>query len=126
MSRNEEFDTGRRREVYNRANFADGTVTSYNVSAALDLVKDRAADTHIPVEPLADAITFGRAIDEDHAKTVDSTKPVLLASFPNSHKKELIDGWHRAWKAHTEGKTHIPAITLTPEETSQIISTKNI
>ena len=120
MSKNYEFNQGRGKEVYRRVNVADGGVTSYDVSAAIDLTADRAPDTHIPVAPLVDAINWGRSIDEEHAKSVDSSKPVLLASFPDTNRKELIDGWHRAWKAHTEGKTHIPAITLTPEETSKI------
>jgi hypothetical protein len=123
---NKNFNEGTRKEVYRRINMADQIVTSYDINKAMEILSGRAPDTQVPVEPLVDAITWGRSIDEEHAKTVDSSKPVILASFADRKGKELIDGWHRAWKAHTEGKTHIPAVTLTPEETESIASHKAI
>jgi hypothetical protein len=65
----------------------------------------------------------GPGLDRDYAMTTDLTRPLILATVQASGKDPanlLIDGWHRAFRAHAEGRTHLPAYVLTLQETLRI------
>jgi len=120
MSRNEEFSSGTGAERYH-----DGPYV-YDVTRALEMVHGRKATTEVDVADARRAIDYGRAVNPDHAKTTDVARPVLLATHsPESKRRRLlIDGWHRAYNASEQGLEKIPAIELTPEETSQVMYTE--
>lgn len=120
MSRNEEFHTGRGAERYH-----DGPYV-YDVTRALEMIGDRKPTTTVNVEDGRRAIEYGRSVDLDHAKTVDVSRPVLIAhhSPESKRRKLLIDGWHRVQHASDKGMKELPAVELTPEETSQIMYTE--
>ena len=46
--------------------------------------------------------------------TKDLSKPLLFVPFKDSH--QLIDGWHRLFKAATTGVDVLPALVLTQED----------
>ena len=55
-----------------------------------------------------------QGLDEAHAMTKDLSKPLLFVPFGGSH--QLIDGWHRLFKAATAGVDVLPALVLTQED----------
>jgi hypothetical protein len=62
-------------------------------------------------------------IDTDKAMGADLTVPLLVGQFINRHPagdtvgKQVIDGWHRVYKAAQLGKRTLPAFWLTVKET---------
>ena len=55
-----------------------------------------------------------QGLDEAHAMTRDLGQPLLFVPFKDSH--QLIDGWHRLFKAAATGVDVLPALVLTPED----------
>ena len=55
-----------------------------------------------------------QSLDEAHAMTTDLQKPLLFVPFKGSH--QLIDGWHRLFKAAATGVDVLPALVLTQED----------
>ena len=53
-------------------------------------------------------------LDEAHALTRDLSRPLLFVPFGGSH--QLIDGWHRLFKAAKTGVDVLPALVLTQED----------
>jgi hypothetical protein len=53
-------------------------------------------------------------LDEAHAMATDLSKPLLFVPFGGSH--QLIDGWHRLFKAAATGVDVLPALVLTQED----------
>ncbi|MFC4328273.1 hypothetical protein ACFPC0_10595 [Streptomyces andamanensis] len=58
-------------------------------------------------------------VDEEHARTVDLSEPVLLAAVPELNSIFPIDGWHRVWRALDEGVRRLPCRLLTAEQELQ-------
>lgn len=53
-------------------------------------------------------------MDEAHALTRDLSRPLLFVPFKGSH--QLIDGWHRLFRAATEGVDILPALLLSQQD----------
>lgn len=55
-------------------------------------------------------------VDPGHAATTDLSMPVLVVRTLSNAGEDLgamvIDGWHRIYRARTEGITHLPAYVL--------------
>lgn len=62
-------------------------------------------------------------LNEEYAKTVDLSKPILFVPFEGG-TSVLIDGWHRLYRAVSEGVSSLPCYELTPEEAEQILVMK--
>ncbi|MEU9305728.1 hypothetical protein [Streptomyces sp. NPDC048269] len=58
-------------------------------------------------------------VDEKHAAHVDLTEPVLVACVADIGTTMLIDGWHRLYRAQTEGLTHLPCRVIDEERELQ-------
>ncbi len=56
-------------------------------------------------------------IDESHAAKADLSVPILFVPFHDG-TSVLVDGWHRLWRAVSEGVEFLPCYELTPEEAS--------
>jgi hypothetical protein len=58
-------------------------------------------------------------IDKEYAATVDLSAPLLVVRLVNirgeDHGPQIVDGWHRVYRARTLGMTELPAILLSPE-----------
>jgi hypothetical protein len=58
-------------------------------------------------------------IDTKHAATVDLSKPLLVVPLRDGAGEDagplVIDGWHRVHRALSEGRSHLPALVVTPE-----------
>jgi hypothetical protein len=54
-------------------------------------------------------------IDENHAAKADLSRPILFVPFHDG-TSVLVDGWHRLWRAVSEGVESLPCYELTPEE----------
>jgi hypothetical protein len=56
-------------------------------------------------------------VNPDHAATTDLSKPIMLAPIITHSGEEIggiaVDGWHRIYRALTEGVTELPAYILT-------------
>jgi len=55
-----------------------------------------------------------QGLNEAHALTRDLNQPLLFVPFNGSH--QLIDGWHRLFKAAATGVDVLPALVLTQED----------
>lgn len=55
-----------------------------------------------------------QGLDEAHAMTTDLSHPLLFVPFGESH--QLIDGWHRLFKAALLGVDVLPAWCLSQED----------
>lgn len=85
----------------------------WDVSRAKELIKGRPADGMIDTKTFK-SYFGGIAINEEHAKKADLTKPIIIGKvkewgFP-------IDGWHRLYRAYQEGIREVPYIKLTSKE----------
>lgn len=58
-------------------------------------------------------------LDEAYALTTDLSRPILL--IPIGDKVCLADGWHRLYRAATEGIDILPAYFLTEEEAGTVL-----
>jgi hypothetical protein len=77
-------------------------------------------DGSIGFPPDPDRNTVGLfAVDVEHAATVDLSKPPLVVRLVSAKGEglgtQIIDGWHRVYKARTQGLTELPMIMLPPE-----------
>lgn len=86
---------------------------AWNISAAERIIEGREPD-YIQVEKAA-ALLWLVYINEEHAATVDLSKPLILAPFAGTGNIP-IDGWHRIWRARQEGIETLPAHALTDDE----------
>ena len=62
-------------------------------------------------------------LDEEYAKTVDLSRPILFVPFYDG-TSVLCDGWHRLARAVMEGISCLPCYQLTPEEAEQVLILK--
>jgi hypothetical protein len=65
----------------------------------------------------------GPDLDRAYAMTTDLDKPLIFATLQAAGQEPeplLIDGWHRAYRAHAEQRTHLPAYVLDVEESLAI------
>ncbi len=61
-------------------------------------------------------------LDESYALTTDVTRPLLFLHLHG--KMQLVDGWHRLFKAVTLGIPCLPAYVLSEEEAETILMLK--
>lgn len=109
----------------------------FNVDRAQVLIAESPRETKlVPVTPWAQFYGLDRSdgpsfslftshagFDRDYAMTTDLSDPVLIATLRNSEGEEfplLIDGTHRLYRAHAEGRSGLPAYVLTAEESLTI------
>ena len=99
--------------------------TCFDIDAALEIVKGR-EPVMVDMTGAYQGLVFNR-VDKEHAKTVDLDKPILIADIasttdtPDQPCYMPIDGWHRIWRGHHEGREALPAIVMTSEETDHIM-----
>jgi hypothetical protein len=64
------------------------------------------------------------AVDPDHAATVNLDQPVVLVDIADTGGLMVgpfvIDGWHRIYRAHREGRSHLPAYLLDPAAEARV------
>ncbi|MFE0778065.1 hypothetical protein [Streptomyces sp. NPDC058861] len=114
----------------------------FNIDQAQALLKEHPRDTEpTPVADWAAAYHLDRltpgyddepwcpvfgpdqsAFNVEHALQADLNEPVIIATleFDSGPAILLIDGVHRMYRAMTEGRTTLPAYTLTTKETARI------
>lgn len=75
-------------------------------------------DGEIGINLPPNRIAIGVTVDREHAATVDITKPVYVAELFHPTRPDeslglrIIDGWHRVYRARTEGLDTLPAIRI--------------
>lgn len=90
----------------------------WSVSEALKRAQDRGKIFTVSLSEMG--ITTERirsqydGMDEDYAMSVDLTRPLLFVPFRDKH--QLVDGWHRLFKASILGVDELFAYFLTQEE----------
>ena len=62
-------------------------------------------------------------LDEEYAKTVDLSKPILFVPFHDG-TSVLADGWHRLTRCVMEGIPCLLCYELTPQEAEQVLVMK--
>jgi len=96
----------------------DGTQYHWSVAEATRRAQVRGAYWTVSLSEIGLTCASIRAryqgLDEAHALTRDLSKPLLFVPFNGSH--QLIDGWHRLFKAATTGVDVLPALVLTQED----------
>lgn len=68
-------------------------------------------------------VKVGPTFDPAHALTADLNRPLILATFTTGEgagAELIIDGSHRLYRAHLEGRDSLPAYLLTASETVAI------
>jgi hypothetical protein len=93
----------------------------YDLAKAKELIK--AAVRPVENKPLGlfKAMYWeGVTIDWDKAEKTDVTIPLIVATEAGG-KLVLIDGWHRYAKALKARLAEVPTVTLTEDETKQIV-----
>jgi hypothetical protein len=102
---------------------------AYNVTKALELVKDREPEGEIDPTVWADAyigpegkMSTGVSVNWDHVDEVDLNKPILLAWYVSKVQSGniVIDGYHRLAKGRRLGVKQLRAYVLTEEESSKV------
>lgn len=79
------------------------------------------ADTFVGLNQAPDTVALigYRNLNREHAATVDITTPVIVAAVIDERgveqSKTIIDGWHRVYKARTQGLDTLPAYILSAE-----------
>lgn len=63
-------------------------------------------------------VDYSDRIDRDRAAAVDLTQPILIVTISGAAMWP-IDGWHRIYRALSEGLDSLPALVLTPEATAE-------
>lgn len=58
-------------------------------------------------------------IDTKRAQTADLTVPLLVGQF-ETFQPLVIDGWHRIYRAHKEGRKSLPGFALTRIDTASV------
>ena len=96
----------------------DGHQYHWSVAEASRRALQRGEYWTISLRELGITPEFVRAqyqgIDEAHAMTRDLRVPLLFVPFGGSH--QLIDGWHRLFKAAATGVDVLPACCLSQED----------
>jgi len=96
----------------------DGTQYHWSVAEATRRAKVRGAYWTVSLSEIGLTCESIRAryqdLDEAHALTRDLNAPLLFVPFKDSH--QLIDGWHRLFKAAATGVDVLPALVLTQED----------
>jgi DNA-binding XRE family transcriptional regulator len=88
----------------------------WNVTTALRRYGSRTPGV-LDVQATAAILAAGVVhVDAGHVDSVDLSKPLLVVPVPNGGGSLIIDGWHRVAKGLKTGKTVLPAIFLTEEE----------
>lgn len=110
--------------------FTDGTGTQWhwNASKGYRLIEQapREVMEFCPAESQIDLAHLRERylnLDEEYAKTVDLSRPILFVPFHDG-TSVLIDGWHRLWRAVSEGIECVPCYELTPKEAEQVLIMK--
>ena len=105
----------------------DGTWYKWDVTRACELLDARQAPVE-PFRPADFAITPEHIrerypdLDIGHASQLtdeDLERPLLLVPLRGRH--QLIDGWHRLYRAVTAGIAELPARVLTDEEAQAVL-----
>ena len=105
--------------------FEDGAGTRYrwDVGRALQMAQARGdlltfcpADHGITLDEIRER---HRNLNERYAMTTDTRRPVLFVQMP-SGEHQLIDGWHRLFRAIATGVQELPAYLLTNEEAAAV------
>jgi hypothetical protein len=107
---------------------ATGTQWHWNASAGMRLT-EQSPRTPLEFWPSEHGIDLAHLrerytdLDEEYARTVDLSKPILFVPFHDG-TSVLIDGWHRLYRAISEGVNWLPCYELTPEEAEEILVMK--
>ncbi len=92
----------------------------WNVSEAWKLVADGRPASPVPTSQLATMLSL-LGVDEEHAKTVDLSRPLIIAMHPLEPQSGIvIDGWHRIHRALSEDVKELPAYSLTRAESERV------
>ncbi|HEX5119840.1 MAG TPA: hypothetical protein VFW65_32035 [Pseudonocardiaceae bacterium] len=110
------------------------------VDQARELIEsdpDAARREPVEIEPLREFTSLGAPrpghlklievkVDAAHAATVDLTEPIVFAPIVSPETGErmggfLIDGWHRVYRALSEGVPELPAYFLTDEASLAVL-----
>lgn len=99
---------------------------TWDVTRGWELAGDR-EPVEVETRQLVSLLTLIR-IDEEHAMTVDVTRPLLLATYPAQDGQPAlhlpIDGWHRLARAVMEQVPTMRAVVLTEAESEQVRSAR--
>ncbi|MES2461986.1 MAG: hypothetical protein V4671_15485 [Armatimonadota bacterium] len=104
----------------------DGAVYRYDVTEGIRIARMRGEVLDFCPRDFGITAEHIRArypdIDEAYAHTTDLSRPLLFVLHPKPEEATaiLIDGWHRLFRAVTEGGETLPAWALTREEAEQI------
>lgn len=94
----------------------DPTAAEHTDQAAIDGL-DQYLDL-IPDEPHTLRLLVVN-VDKDYAACADLTQPIIVVRYLTDAGDDIglmvIDGWHRVYRARTEGRTHLPAYLLSPD-----------
>lgn len=102
----------------------DGTGYMWNVTAALDMIaaSPRPTDRFAPMEQgvtLEHILYRYPTLDTERAMQTDLSVPLLFIPF--GARSLMIDGWHRLFRAVSEGVEVLECYELTEEETAAIL-----
>lgn len=89
-----------------------------------DVTAAAALATDLPVQPFTvrsafQVLPFVR-VDEEHAKGVDLSLPLLTVHLKEVDSAFVIDGWHRLHRAAKEGVESLPCKLLTDAQERQV------
>lgn len=107
-------------QVYSMEDAADGWQYHWSVAEALRRAERQAQLWTVSLAEIGITCEFIRAqydgLDEAHAmsESTDLLRPLLFVPFKGTH--QLIDGWHRLFKAATLGVDVLPAYVLSQED----------
>lgn len=105
----------------------DGTEYVWNVTQAKEIIAASPREA-ILFSPNEHGITAEHvvarypSIEPERTKDADLSVPVIFIPFAEAHL--LIDGWHRLYRAVTEGVSEIPCYVLTQEEAEAILASR--
>lgn len=94
--------------------FANG-IFEFNITRLLLYIAGNPEDVELVEVSVGDFPTEISSVEERHVKSVDTSRPVVLAEIAPGHFN-LIDGNHRMEKARRLGITSIQAYRLSSEQ----------
>ncbi len=98
----------------------------WSVSEAMKLARDRGDFFTVSLSEMCMTTERIRSqydgMDEVYAMTTDLTRPLIFVPFRDKH--QLIDGWHRLFKASIQGVDVLLACCLTQEEAEDCLVCK--